>query len=326
MLAILDCDPGNGIAGADIDDGLALGLLLLHDAVELLAVTVVAGNTDVVDGVRSGLHMLELAEVDTPLYQGAGRPLVEDPDPWRVALTTGGGRTKAAALWSDIASPMPKRRRSHGTAADEICKLVRAYPHEVTIFATGPLTNIALAIEQDAELPQLVKQIVVMGGCFGVPEMLQELNFCFDPEAAQAVFASGAPLVLTPFDTTRKTLFTLKENDRLSRSDNPLVKWLSETTEPWIRYMMTRGGSGCSLHDPFTVAVALDSSFTTCKEVCVGVETTGKLTRGRAVSWNNKDKAVRVGLDLPEPGPVTVISDVDNDRFIRFLMDTYLDS
>src|SRR5450432_886500 len=78
LKVILDCDPGNGFPGADIDDGLALGLILRSPELELLAVTVVAGNTPVEKGVRAGLAVLEAAGSDVPLYKGATRALVED--------------------------------------------------------------------------------------------------------------------------------------------------------------------------------------------------------------------------------------------------------
>ena len=108
MRIVLDCDPGNGIPGSDIDDGLALGLILSCPEFQLEAVTIVGGNTPVELGVPSGLAVLEAAGSDVPLYRGASSPLVEDQGPWRTDLD--GRRSIEPA--SRSGRTCPTRRRS----------------------------------------------------------------------------------------------------------------------------------------------------------------------------------------------------------------------
>jgi inosine-uridine nucleoside N-ribohydrolase len=318
---ILDCDPGNGFPGADIDDGLALGLILRSPELELLAVTVVAGNVPVDMGVRSGLAVLETAGADTPLYRGAERPLLEDPAPWRAHMEGRGRSELAASMWTGIGSPRPTRKATPGGAAEAIIRLVDQHPGEVTIIAVGPLTNVASAILLDPELPRKVARFVIMGGGFGVPNKPQELNFGYDPEAARIVVTAGAPTTLVPLDTTLKTGLTLTENARLTASSDPLANMLGRTCEPWIKYISaTRKRTGCALHDPLAVAVILDPSLVTISTVPVDVELVGRLTRGRPVSWVVNDPSPNAGLRLPDVKPIDVAVDVRNDAFVELMM------
>src|SRR5918998_4582728 len=100
MRLVLDCDPGNGVPGADIDDGLALGLALRSPEVQLEAVTVVAGNVPVERGVRCALEILDAAgATEVPVHAGASRPLIQDPAGWRAALDARRDDPRAQALW-----------------------------------------------------------------------------------------------------------------------------------------------------------------------------------------------------------------------------------
>jgi inosine-uridine nucleoside N-ribohydrolase len=325
LKVILDCDPGNGFAGADIDDGLALGLILRSPELELLAVTVVAGNTPVDKGARAGLAVLEAAGVDTPLYLGAERPLIEDPAPWRAHLDGRGRIEIALSLWTASDEPNPARKATPGGAADAIVRLVNAHPGEVTIIAVGPLTNVASAILLDPELPRKVARFVIMGGGFGVPNKPQELNFGYDPEAARIVVTAGAPTTLVPLDTTLKTALTLDENARLTASSDPLANMLGRTCDPWIKFVAaTRKRTGCALHDPLAVAVILDPSLVTISSVPVDVELVGRLTRGRPVSWVVDDPSPNAGLRLPRLKPIDVAVDVRNGPFVKLLIERLL--
>ena len=205
MRVILDCDPGNGIPAADIDDGLALGLILKSPEFQLEAVTVAAGNTPVDDGVRCGLWMLETAGVDVPLHRGTTGPLLEDPSPWRAGLDTRKTQEPANTMWRDVPRPTPRGTAAAEGAAEAIVRIVNAHPGEVTIIAVGPLTNVARAVMIDPTLPGKLAGIAIMGGSFGVKHRPQELNFGYDPEAAQIVVTCGAKIVLVPLDTTLLT-------------------------------------------------------------------------------------------------------------------------
>ena len=322
MRVILDCDPGNGIPGSDIDDGLALGLILASPEFALEAVTVVGGNTPVDVGVRSALNMLEIAGVELPVHRGAARPILEDQAFWRIDMDARGRTEPATSLWRDVPKPAPRRHASTEGAAQAIVRIVNAHPGEMAIIAVGPLTNIAQAILLDPELPGKVKQLSIMGGGFGMWHRPQELNFCYDPEAARIVMLSGAKILLVPIDTTIKTRMLLEQAAQLTASGNRLISYLGRTTEPWIRYLeQVRNTHGCALHDPLAVAVLLDRALVKIDRVRVDVELAGSVTRGRPVSWIANDPTLRGGaLRLPQVDPVEVAVDVDDDAFVSLMM------
>ena len=326
MRVIFDTDPGNGFPATDIDDGLALGLLLNRPEVTREAVTIVGGNTPVERGQRSALAMLDLAGSQVPVFAGSRRPILEDQTIWRRELDGRGATGLAGDLWRDVALPEPSRAIETERAADAIVRLVDQAPGALTIVAVGPLTNVATAMLLDPDLPRKVARIVVMGGNFGVRHQLQELNFGYDPEAARIVLTSGAAVTLVPLDTTLKTFLTLADNDRLVRSGRALTRFLGITSEPWIRWIASREGrDGCALHDPLAVAALLVPSLVTLERVRVDVELGGGLTRGRAVSWDPGDSSLKEGLHLHAIEPIAVATGVDNDRFVRFLLDRLLD-
>lgn len=325
MRVIFDTDPGNGFPGSDIDDGLALGLILQSPELQLEAVTIVGGNTPVEWGERAGLAMLELAGKDIPVYLGSARPILEDPAPWRAELDGRGEIEPAVSLWKGIEPPKPSGRAQAEHAANAIVRLVNETPGEFTIIAVGPLTNVAQAILLDPELPKKVQHIVIMGGGFGIWHNLQELNFCYDPEAAKIVITSGARIMLVPLDTTLKTYLTLDQNDQLKRSEKPFTRFLGETCDPWIRWIADRSGrDGCALHDPLAVAALLDPSLVTLDRVRVDVELGGQLTRGRPVSWHPEKVDLKEAMRLHALEPIDVAVGVDNDAFVRLMLDRLL--
>ncbi len=325
MKVILDCDPGNGFPGADIDDGLALGLLLASPEVELLAVTVVAGNVPLADGVRSGLAMLELAGSDVPLHAGAALPLVEDPVPWRAELDGRGYRGDAPGLWASVAPPAPIRRAAEvEDAATAIVRLVNAYPGEIYLIAVGPLTNVALAFRLDPSLPGKLARLLIMGGGFGVADYPQELNFGYDPEAARIVVTAGGPTLLIPLDLTLTTYFRITDNDRLRGARSAFMRYLGNSCEPWIRYVAAlRNRDGCALHDPLAVVALLRPDLITSTCVHVDVELAGRLTRGRPVAWR-PGYGMHQGLALPAVPTIEVARRVDHGPMVDFLLDRLL--
>ena len=322
MRVIFDTDPGNGFPATDIDDGLALALILNSPELTLEAVTIVGGNTPVELGQRSALRMLELAQSNVPVFGGSRRPILEDQTVWRHELDGRGEVSLAVDLWRDIEQPQPSRRIETERAADAIVRLVDQSPGALTIVAVGPLTNVAVAMLLDPELPRKVHRIVIMGGNFGVWHHLQELNFNYDPEAARIVLTSGAHITLVPLDTTLKTFLTLTQNQRLIRSERALTRFVGTTSEPWIRWIAQRDDrEGCALHDPLAVAALIDPSLVTFERVRVDVELAGRLTRGRTVSWKPDDTSLKEGVGLHALAPIEVATGVNNDRFVGFLLD-----
>ncbi|WP_431277829.1 nucleoside hydrolase [Leifsonia poae] len=322
---IIDCDPGNGMPAADIDDGLALALAVARtDLFSLEAITVVSGNTHRDVGYAVASEFVARLGLDTPVYAGAERALLEPPHPWRERQDANELRPDVVRAWVGVQRPASVSVGSPD-AAVRIVELVRAEPGAFTIVAIGPLTNIAMAIELEPRLPELVRDIVIMGGAFDVPGFLQELNFGIDPEASHIVLTSGAPITLVPLDTTSQTLFTHADLDRLLHNPNPVAQYVVETTRPWIDYAAAwRNIDGCLLHDPLTVALLIDPDIAEYEDRIVDVELSGTLTRGRAIWWTAENLRLHVGLRVPESlRPIRVATRVDNARLVELLLSAF---
>lgn len=323
MRLILDCDPGNGIPGADIDDGLALGLALRSPEVQLQAVTVVAGNVPVERGTQCALEILACTDADVPVHQGAARPSVQDPRGWREWLNHRRDDPAAQELWRG-GRPTGSRLTAHPTpAANALVDYVNERPGEITVLAVGPLTNVARAMTLDPEWADKVQRLVVMAGAFDVPNVMQELNAAYDPEATHAVLTSSAPLLLVPLDVTMRTFMRLDDVDRLDAAGTPLATYLARTVRPWIAWLGQRfGRDGCALHDPLALAALIDPLVIRTRVACADIELDGTLTRGRTVAWDATDTQIPLsGLQLPDVRPVTIAEDVDNERFMPLLLD-----
>ncbi|MCU1693125.1 MAG: nucleoside hydrolase [Frankiales bacterium] len=324
MRLVIDTDPGNGIPGSDVDDGLAIALALASPEVELLALTIVAGNVPVDRGVQGALELLEAAGAGSvPVHRGADRPLLQDPRPWRALLDTRRDDTGAQALWADLAVSPTTLSPSPVPAARALVELVDANPGEVTVLAIGPLTNIATALLLDPEWGRKVARVVWMGGAFELPDVLQELNAAYDPEATHLVLTSDAPVLVVPLDVTLQTHLRLDDVARLEATGTPLNDYLARVVRPWVTWLAGRfGRDGCPLHDPLALAVLLDPSIVQTRRRAADIELAGHLTRGRTVAWDaTNDELLQVVVPLHEARPVDIAYSVDNDRFQELLLD-----
>ncbi len=323
MRVILDCDPGNGIAGADIDDGLALALAVRSPEIELDAVTVVAGNVPVDQGVQCSIEILEAAGVShVPVHRGAAQPLVQDPTAWRHRLDGRRDEPLAQELWRSVGRSSTSLVVDPAPAAQALVDRVSDRPGEITVLAVGPLTNVATAMVLDPEWADKVARLVVMGGAFDHPNTLQELNSSYDPEATHLVFTSKAPLLVVPLDVTMRTFLRLADVDRLEAAGTPLATYLGRTVRPWVTWLAQRfRRDGCPLHDPLAAAALIDPHVVTTRQACVDIELSGTLTRGRTVAWEpGADDLLQSGRTLPDVRAATIAQEVDNDRFMPLLL------
>jgi purine nucleosidase len=307
---VLDTDLAMGAPGSDIDDGFALALAVAEPSLELELVTTTHGNTDVVTATRLSRELLTvLGRPDVPVVRGASGPL--NPRLRR------DDRDRAPA-------PDPDAGGATGHAASELVSRVLAAPGEVTIVAVGPLTNVALALLIEPRMAEAVREIVVMGGVYlettNVAWMPGEFNFWSDPDAAEVVLRSGAPLRLVGLDVTRRVRLSRADAARLASEDGRFARIAGEATDGWITFQeRVKPGEelehgSCALHDPLAVAVLEHPELVTWRPAHVAVETAGWVTRGVAVAdllqWQ----------DAPEPNcriGVAVDADAFRELFLQ---------
>jgi inosine-uridine nucleoside N-ribohydrolase len=321
---IIDADPGNGRAGSDVDDGLAIGMAVRSPDVELEAVTVVAGNVEVDQGVQGALAVLEAAGAGhIPVHRGADRPLMQNPGPWRGLLDARRDDPQAQRRWEHVYPVRSSLSADPTPASQVLVETVDQNPGEITVLAIGPLTNLATAMLLDPDWPKKVKQVMWMGGAFNLPAILQELNAAYDPEATHLLLTSDAPMTVVPLDVTLWTYMHLDDVDTLEAADTPLAHYLARTVRPWVSWLAERfGRDGCPLHDPLALAALLDPHVIRTRALSVDIELAGRLTRGRTVAWDVHDEeTLQVVVNLPDVRPVHVAQEVDNERFMPLLLD-----
>lgn len=327
MRIAIDCDPGNGVPGANTDDGLALGLAVAAPELQLELVTTVAGNTPADVGAAAARELFREWRVDVVVVAGSRAPLVRDPAPWRRLLDREDLSEEHRRLWDGIPRPLAVSAGETDdgglAAARALARLVRANPGEITVVALGPLTNLARALRLDPAFARNVAGIAIMGGALAVPGRAVDTNFGYDPHAAHAVLTSGARVTVVPLDTTITTMLTPRDLDRLRRIGSPIAESLARTTAPWLRYSAeTRGIPGCWLHDVVVVAMLVDPSIVTRRRGRLSVSLDEGPAQGAAAFFPGDDPdRDDLGGDDPDrddPGgdalgaPVALVDGVDN--------------
>lgn len=316
MPLILDVDTG-------VDDALAiLYALASPEEVTLIAATTVMGNVDVEQSTENTLALLDLCGYpDVEVAKGAGRPLVRDHLAFPVVHGERGlGRAEL---------PPASRPPSDREAARLLVEIARERPGEVLLVATGPLTNVALALAEEPRLPELLKGFAIMGGAFdhqGNVTPAAEANIWVDPEAAQAVFRgfAGVPEEKLPIgvglDVTEQVKLDREGVEAMCAPapGSPLATFLQGAVPFYIEFYERYGSSeGASMHDPLALAIAIDPSLARLQTTRIEVETDGTWTRGTTVTdlrgirrspwptgWMPDDNA-RVALDVDAPAFMT---------------------
>ena len=303
----LDVDTG-------VDDALALIYLLASPEADLVGIASTGGNVAVQQVCENNLRLLELCGVSgVPVSKGSDETLT---GPMRTPSKVHG---PSGLGYAELA---PTDRRL--TGYDSATAWVRAahdFPGELIGVATGPLTNLALALRAEPALPTLLRRLVIMGGSYdhrGNTTAVAEWNISVDPEAAAEVFAAWPVKTVKPqrlpilcgLNLTRNVAMTPEILARLaaaaastttvmsardergtqSAASNPLIRVIEDAMRFYLEGYHDNGhGYLAHLHDPLAAAVALDPELITTSPAAVDVELTGTLTRGMTVTdWSGR--------------------------------------
>lgn len=271
---ILDVDTG-------VDDALAIMLAVRSPELEVLGITTVSGNVPVAQCTANTLLTLEVLDTpNVPVVSGAAAPLV------REAFTAAEVHGSDGLGNMTARYPTPLRQATQG-AVGFLLEMIRRFPGELTLVATGPLTNVAMAIQQDREAMRGVHGITVMGGAIRVPGNvgpMTEFNFAVDPEAAAIVLGAGLPIRLVPLDVTEQVVLS-REAVEEGRGIGKLQAFIRDMTAATMAFHREHEGfDGMFLHDPLAVGVVADPSLVRAQPMAVAVERRGELTSGMAVA------------------------------------------
>jgi purine nucleosidase/pyrimidine-specific ribonucleoside hydrolase len=264
---VLDTDPG-------IDDALALLLAWGSPELDVLALTVVAGNVTLPLAARNAVRLATVRGPARPprIALGAAAPLrkrlvTSEPDQHG---TDGLGDLLD---WPPVASPP-----ASPSAAETLVTLARAHAECLTIIALGPLTNLALAIRLDPDALRRTGRVVMMGGAVDVRGNITpdaEFNAYVDPDAAREVFDAGLRVDLVPLDATRQaTIDGDQLHAALARRPGPLAARIEACTE-----RMFRRWGYMHLHDPLAVGLAVDASLAQWEPARIAVGEGGQTRR-----------------------------------------------
>ena len=304
---ILDMDPG-------VDDALAIILAMRSPELNVLGLTTVSGNVPVELGTQNALKLLELVgRPDVPVFEGASRPIEGEPAyAYHVHGESGLG---------DAELP-PPRVASQGDAVTYLLDTIAERGEQLTIIATGPLTNLAHVEERQPGILKKVKEIVVMGGAVheaGNMTPTSEFNFHVDPLAARSVVTSGARIRLVPLDATRRVLLS---GETLSSQVARHLGEVSTFCEAACRPAISRGGRqqgppGIHLHDPLAVGVVIDPDICARVErLSIDIEPRGELTAGQVVV----DIRTHAGSSPASGSEVICVIRPDSRRFMELFL------
>jgi inosine-uridine nucleoside N-ribohydrolase len=337
-MVIIDQDT-SGPGGSNIMSVMAL---LQSPQVEVLGITVVTGNAWRDDEARHALRLLELiGRTDVPVALGAVFPLIRTQEETRLMAPLVGNVAWLGAWGQKLSTlpatpgliepppppaplgpwetpPMPEGEPHTKPIAEDaahfLIRQVHAHPHEVTIYAAGPLTDIALAIALDPRLAELSQGLVVMGGSLNPhtddPEFStsprHEFNFWFDPEAARITLRAHWPRIdLTTVDVSIKAMFTEKMLAAISKSPNPAAQYIAKYSQE--RYYLWDELAACAWIDP--------SIITHRDDLYVDVDVSHGPAYGETLTWSG---ALKPALDVHL---VHAQVDVDLPRFARMFVE-----
>ena len=273
---VIDTDPG-------VDDAHALMLVFAHPDAEVVALTTVNGNVSVEMTTANACTILDVLGVDAPVYAGCSRPLISAPHHATYFHGEDG--------LGDAGYPPSTRAVENEHAVQALIRMANEAPGELTLAAIGPLTNVAMAVRLDPELPSKYKSLVVMGGAIrgmGNVTPTAEFNFYADPEAVAIVFEAWPEVTVVSWETTLAHCMLPEQLDVLMATETSRGEFFRRTSERSVTYLaQALGNKQMCEPDLLAVVVAIEPEIVTKAEThAVQIELAGKVTRGQStVDW-----------------------------------------
>lgn len=310
---LIDADTG-------IDDSVAIYYALKHPNVRVVGITTSFGNTTAPQGAENSLRLIKMANpgYEVPVVVGENKPLFGDwhgPE-YHIHGSNGIG---------GVEIPETDQKPLDMKAEDFIIQMAKEHGRELTIITLGRMTNLALALKKEPELPNMVKNVIFMGGTYkerGNVLPMSEANIFGDPEAADIVLQAGFDITMVGLDVTHKTQVTPEVLQKLLKYATPenkaFAEYIVKATND-VYFPFNHAQNNCldrsPVHDPSALVYATHPQLFTTRKIPCRVECKGEYTRGMIVA------------DLREypmdAKYVNICVDVDNVRCLERIIATF---
>jgi len=300
---IIDTDPG-------VDDAHAILLALAYPDVSVVAITTVNGNVSLAHTTANALKILDAAGKDVPVFAGCSAPLINKPE--HAAFVHGMDGL------GDCNLPESKRRIEKEHACNALIRLANEQPGEISLVCIGPLTNLAMALRLDPDLPAKFKKLVVMGGAHysrgNTSNVTAEFNFFTDPEAAAMVLAAWPMVTIVTWETTLAHMLTGSDLQQIFNLQTAKSRFFTNTS------LIIRSYIANVLHqedlfaaDALAMAVAIEPGIVKHSEKSFAfIELAGLHTRGQlCIDWMGT---------LKKPANAEIVMEIDQARFVELFM------
>lgn len=287
---ILDCDPGH-------DDAIAIMLAARHPAIDLLGITIVAGNQTLNKTLVNGLNVCQKLDINVPIHAGMPKPIMRE----QIVADNIHGES---GLDGPKFAPLVRKAESKHAIQYIIDTLMNS-DGDITLVPVGPLTNIAVAMRMQPAILPKIREIVLMGGAYGTGNFTPsaEFNIYADPEAARVVFTSGVPLVMMGLDLTNQTTCTADVISRMKKVGGPAGELFSDIMSFTLKTQYENYGlAGGPVHDATCIGYLINPDAFKMQDMYVEIDVNNGPCYGRTVcdelGVTGKQPNTKVGMAI----------------------------